>query len=229
MEFPPEAKVIIGVDEVGRGAIAGPLTVAAVAFLRDDPPPTASYRTTAYEKLVIVGDSKSFRHPVQRQALDVAIRGTAQAVTLIERSPQEIDAKLISVVHHEAITLAIARCVEAVASLGVYRRPSDFFIVVDGETPISADIPCPAVALPGADASVWQVGAASVVAKVSRDSKMIALQDTYPEYDFAQHKGYPVPAHKKALKKHGPCAVHRKTCIPVILAGRQPPGFEELF
>jgi ribonuclease HII len=229
MEFPPDAKVIIGVDEVGRGAIAGPLVVVAVAFLRDDPPPTASYRTTAYEKLVIVGDSKSFRHPIQRQALDVAVRGTAQAVILIERSPSEIDAKLISVVHQEAITLAIARCVETVTMAGVYTRPSDFFIVVDGETPISPEVPCPAIAIPGADASVWQVGAASVVAKVARDSKMIALQDTYPEYDFAQHKGYPVPAHKKALKKHGPCAEHRKTCLPVILAGGSAPGFEEFF
>lgn len=222
-----EAKIIIGVDEAGRGALAGPLVVCAVAFRREDSPPTASYvQLNKAEKLLVTGDSKGIKEG-HREVLDPVIRETAHAYALIERSNKEIDARLLYHVFPEALQLAIARCIESVVARGEFTNPRDFVVLVDGETPLPPNLPCPAHAIPDGDKLMWQIGAASILAKVACDAKMMALDKLHPEYRFAKNKGYPTKDHRALLKEHGPSPVHRLTFRPVAEAKGHVPGFEE--
>lgn len=221
-----ETRIVIGVDEAGMGALAGPLVVCAIAFQYEDPAVTATYHGVRGDVVVTAGDSKSFRNPTQREVLDVAIRGSAHAIALIERSNKEIDARLISNVFPEALKLAIARCIEQIVLRGQFTDPRHYLVVVDGEIAVPDGLPCPARAIPDGDKKVWQIGAASIVAKVARDRHMMSLSQKHPEYDFEKNKGYPTPDHKKRLKQHGVSTVHRKTFRPVAEAEGPKPGFE---
>ena len=218
--------IIIGVDESGRGSLAGPLVVCAVAFLREEQPVTAAYHSLRGDKVVTAGDSKSFSNPVHREVLDQAIRSVALGYTVIERSASEIDARLMFHVFPESLHLAISRLLEQLLAKGFSKNPQDYLVMVDGDVPLPQGLGCPMRAVIDGDKLVWQIGAASIVAKVACDAKMVALHEQYPKYDFAKNKGYPVHAHKKVLKALGPSPVHRKTFRPVAEALGLPPGFE---
>ena len=219
-------KYIIGVDEVGCGALAGPLVVCAAAFLQGQGIVTGVYHTLRGDRLLTVGDSKSFRIGAHLECLAQAVKEDAVATCVLERTNQEIDARLLSVVLPETIALAIARIVENIRRKDANVVPEDFSVLVDGDLRLPAGIPCPCKTIAGGDKTVWQIGAASIVAKVVRDGRMVQLHDKYPKYGFDTNKGYPVASHKRLLSKHGPSPAHRRTFRPVAELYGLPEGFE---
>jgi len=186
-------EIVAGVDEAGRGPLAGPVVAAAV-ILGDGP--------VARQ----VRDSKQLT-AARREALAEAIRAQATAWALGRAEVHEIDRLNIL----QATLLAMQR---AVASLVL--APAR--VLVDGNR-------CPALAVPseaivGGDRQVPCISAASILAKVSRDAEMMALDRRYPGYGFDRHKGYPTRAHREALTRLGPCAAHRHSFAPVRAAAR---------
>ncbi len=179
---------IAGVDEAGRGPLAGPVVAAAVIL-----PPGC--------RLEGLADSKKLT-AARREALAVAIREQAIAWALGRAEPDEIDR--INIL--QASLLAMQR---AVAALAV--RPDR--VLVDGNRCPAFD--CPAEAVIKGDATVPVISAASILAKVARDAEMAELDARYPQYQFARHKGYPTRAHLDALAEHGVSEVHRRSFGPV--------------
>lgn len=188
---------IAGVDEAGRGPLAGPLTVAAVIL--DPARPIAG-----------LNDSKKLSEK-RREALyeQIIERATAWRIEIIEVA--EIDALNIL----QATLTGMRR---AVAGL----EPAADEALIDGNK-IPPDMPCPARAIVGGDGLEPAIGAASILAKVCRDRIMKALEQDFPGYGFAVHKGYPTAAHQLALQHLGPCPQHRLSYAPVkkALATRQ--------
>lgn len=219
-------RIVIGVDEVGRGALAGPLVVFAVAFPMDAPRVATMYRGLREDKHLEADDSKVFKLAAHREALDAAIRSAALGVSLVERSAAEIDSRLMGVVFPEAVKTVVARLVEQLLTKGIGASAQDYLILLDGDLLVPVGIPCEVRAVPHGDKLIWQIGAASICAKVHRDQRMQVMHVQYPGWGFDQHKGYPTAAHKKVLKKRGPLYIHRRTFKPVAEVRGLPPGFE---
>ena len=180
--------LIAGVDEAGRGPLAGPVTAAAVIL--DPARPIAG-----------LADSKKLS-PARRERLAEEIRAKSLAWALGRADIAEIDRLNIL----QAALLAMQR---AVAALSV--APDK--VLVDGNR--CPKLVCPCAAIVKGDASVPAISAASILAKVARDAELRELHDRYPRYDFARHKGYPTAAHLAALRRHGPCPEHRRSFAPV--------------
>lgn len=180
--------LLAGVDEAGRGPLAGPVVAAAVIL--DDRQPIAG-----------LADSKALS-PRRRERLFDDIRAQALCCAIATASAAEIDQLNIL----QATLLAMQR---AVAALRL--RPHR--VLVDGNR--APELPMPVAALVQADARVAVVSAASILAKVHRDQLCQTLDETYPGYGFAVHKGYPTAAHRLALQRLGPCAAHRQSYAPV--------------
>jgi ribonuclease HII len=177
-----------GVDEVGRGPLAGPVVAAAVIL--DDLLPIKGLR-----------DSKTLGPPA-RERLDAQIRARALCVSVAEASVEEIDRLNIL----QATLLAMQRAVDGL-------RLVPLKVLVDGNR-----LPClkvPAEAIVKGDATVAAIAAASIVAKVHRDALLVQLHERHPAYGFAHHKGYPTPQHLAALRAHGACEAHRRSFAPV--------------
>ena len=180
--------LVAGVDEAGRGPLAGPVVAAAVIL--DDRQPIAG-----------LADSKVLS-PRKRERLFDEIRAKALACCIAEASVEEIDRLNIL----QASLLAMRRAVEGLRL--VPRR-----VLVDGnQLPV---LNMPAAAIVSGDAKVPAISAASILAKVYRDRLCLALDRDYPDYGFAAHKGYPTAAHLAALRQHGACPVHRRSYAPV--------------
>jgi ribonuclease HII len=180
---------IAGADEVGRGALAGPVYAAAVIF-----PPG--------RKLRGLNDSKKLSAEA-REELVPKIRQRAIAWAVATASLEEIER--LNILH--ASLLAMQRAVEALAVVPALLR-------VDGlHTP--AVTCCGVEAIVGGDAKVPAIMGASVLAKVARDAEMRRLELLHPGYGFAEHKGYATPQHLEALQRLGPCAIHRRLFEPV--------------
>lgn len=180
--------LVCGVDEAGRGPLAGPVVAAAVIL--DPARPIAG-----------LNDSKKLSAK-RREVLAVLIREQALAWAVAEASVEEIDR--INIL--QASLLAMQR---AVAALAV--RPQS--ALIDGNRCPRLD--CPAEALVGGDGRSAPIAAASILAKTVRDELMLAMHERFPCYDFARHKGYPTAAHLVALRQHGPCSEHRRSFAPV--------------
>ena len=180
---------IAGVDEAGRGPLAGPLAVAAVILDPDRP-------------IAGLNDSKKLSE-ARREALFPLIieRALAFCVVLIE--PDEIDRLNI----FQATMTGMSR---AVAGL----KPAAREALIDGNK-LPKDLPCHGRAIVGGDALEPAISAASILAKVTRDRLMVALDAVHPGYGFAEHKGYPTPVHLAALQQLGPCVQHRCSFAPV--------------
>jgi ribonuclease HII len=180
---------IAGVDEAGRGPLAGPLAVAAVILDPDRP-------------IAGLNDSKKLSE-ARREALYPLIieRALAYCVVLIE--PDEID--LLNI--FQATMAGMSRAVTGLA-------PAAHEALIDGNK-LPKDLPCHGRAIVGGDALEPAISAASILAKVSRDRLMVTLDAAHPGYGFAVHKGYPTPAHLLALQQLGPCAQHRRSFAPV--------------
>jgi ribonuclease HII len=187
--------LIAGVDEAGRGPLAGPVVAAAVIL--DDLQPIKG-----------LADSKVLTAR-RRERLSEEIRAKALCCAVASASVQEIDA--INIL--QASLLAMRRAVTALRIL-------PHRVVVDGnQVPV---LPMPVVAIVKGDALVAAISAASILAKVERDRLCLQLHEAHPEYGFATHKGYPTAAHLAALQAHGACSEHRRSFGPVrrVMAGR---------
>lgn len=222
-----KASIVIGVDESGCGALAGPLVVCAAAFRRGENPPVAPYIDgRGRSKTIAVRDSKKISNPAHREVLDAAIRTTALGTAVVETSPQEIDRRLLRQAFPETLRLAVTRLLEQLFAKGLPRDPHEYVVVFDGEVPMPKDLRCHMYAVPDGDNRIWQVSAASIVAKVARDAVMDKLHRQYPNYNFAEHKGYPTRVHKILLAKHGASDAHRRTFRPVAECQGRHPAFE---
>jgi ribonuclease HII len=182
------AVLVAGVDEAGRGPLAGPVTAAAVILDPARPVPG-------------IADSKELS-PARREELALLIKQAAVAWAIASAGVDEIDALNIL----QASLLAMKRAVEALAA-------APELVLVDGNR--CPSLACAAEAVVGGDASVPVIGAASILAKVSRDREMARLDALYPGYGFARHKGYPTRQHLAALREQGPCEIHRRSFGPV--------------
>jgi ribonuclease HII len=183
--------LVAGVDEAGRGPLAGPVFAAAVIL--DDLRPIKG-----------LADSKALS-PRRRERLYDEIRAHALCCAIASASVEEIDRLNIL----QATLLAMRRAVEGLRLL-------PHRVVVDGNR--APALKMPAVAIVKGDAKVAAISAASILAKVERDRLCDTLHVQHPDYGFASHKGYPTPAHLAALQRHGPCAAHRMSFGPVRAA-----------
>ena len=193
---------IAGIDEAGRGPLAGPVVVAAVV-LRPGRTPVNG-----------LADSKQLNAQRREQLYErIVERATAWHVVAVEVA--DIDRLNI----YQATMLGMRLALEGVAHVAELAR-------IDGNA-LPRGLPCPAEAWIGGDARDRAIMAASILAKVSRDRHMLDLHRRWPHYGFDEHKGYATPAHRAALKQHGPCPVHRRSFAPVRDAagiGTPPPG-----
>jgi ribonuclease HII len=185
------ARWVAGIDEVGRGPLAGPVGVAAVILDPDDLPDG-------------LDDSKALGAE-RREFLSGVIFLKARAVAIAFASAAEIDAYNI----RGATLRAMAR---AVAALAI--RPD--FALIDGRD-IPDGLPCPAAALIGGDARSSSIAAASIVAKVARDALMARMDECFPGYGFARHAGYATSAHREALGRLGPTPLHRRSFARAVV------------
>jgi len=180
---------IAGVDEAGRGSLAGPVVAAAVIV---DP----------RSMVPGVDDSKCLTAP-ERERMAEAIRATAVAAAVAEESPAVIDRINILEASRRAMCAALALL-----------APRPDCAVVDAVCLRGLGFPCLPVIR--GDAISYAVACASILAKVERDRRMVELHRSYPQYGFADHKGYSVPEHIEALSTYGPSPVHRLTYRPVL-------------
>ncbi|EGT5680743.1 ribonuclease HII [Cronobacter turicensis] len=189
MEFIyPHTHLVAGVDEVGRGPLVGAVVTAAVIL---DP----------LNPIVGLADSKKLSAK-RRLALFDEIKEKAIAWSLGRAEPHEIDE--LNILH--ATMLAMQR---AVAGLAVTPE----YVLIDGNR--CPALPMPSMAVVKGDSRVAEISAASILAKVTRDAEMAELDLTFPQYGFAQHKGYPTAFHLERLAEHGATAHHRRSFAPV--------------
>ncbi|WP_032092509.1 ribonuclease HII [Necropsobacter rosorum] len=184
----PDYELIAGVDEVGRGPLVGAVVTAAVIL---DP----------HNPIEGLADSKALSEK-KRLLLEAEIKQKARAWALGRAEAEEIDR--LNILH--ATMLAMQRAVKQL-------KIQPHFVLVDGNRTPQLDMPARAVVK--GDRLVAEISAASILAKVARDREMQALDRLYPQYAFAQHKGYPTKLHLQKLAQFGPLAQHRRSFSPV--------------
>ncbi|MEE2024590.1 MULTISPECIES: ribonuclease HII [Alkalimonas] len=184
----PNARLLCGVDEVGRGPLIGAVVTAAVIL--DPSQPIAG-----------LADSKKLSEK-KRQLLATEIRQKALCWSLGRAEPAEIDQ--LNILH--ATMLAMQR---AVAGLRI--QPE--WVLIDGNR--CPELPVPASAVVKGDSKVAEISAASILAKVARDDEMLALHQRYPQFGFDRHKGYPTAEHMAAIRQFGVLPEHRRSFKPV--------------
>jgi ribonuclease HII len=180
---------VAGIDEAGRGPLAGPVVAAAVIL--DPARPIAG-----------LNDSKKLSEAA-RERLAVEIRDKALAWAVAEASAAEIDR--INIL--QATFLAMRRAVDGLAVAPAFAQ-------IDGNK-VPPGLSCAGEAVVKGDGKIAAIAAASILAKTHRDALMRELAQTHPEYGFERHMGYPTPAHFAALQTHGPCPAHRRSFAPV--------------
>ena len=180
--------IIAGVDEAGRGALAGPVTAAAVVL-------------ESGCHIEGCNDSKCLTYS-QRERLEIAVKNRALNWAVGQATAVEIDRLNILA----ATLIAMKRALEALSVV-----PD--IVLVDGNQFPETPLPCYAIV--GGDARVTAISAASILAKTARDRKMERLHQSYPAYNFKTHKGYPTKEHLQRLSQNGHCAVHRLSYKPV--------------
>lgn len=188
---------IAGVDEAGRGSLAGPVVAAAVVVEPDRAVPG-------------VDDSKALG-AAQRSRLAVVIRRAHPVSAVAAVAPQEIDR--INIL--EATRRAMWQCLRSL-------QPAPDLALIDAVS-LSGALGFPSLSVIRGDQISYAVACASILAKCERDRIMIELDGQYPHYGFAAHKGYGAPRHRQALLEYGPCPVHRLT-FRSVLPGVRPPG-----
>ncbi len=183
------SRLICGVDEAGRGPLAGPVFAAAVIFHPGRRAPRG------------IADSKVLSAP-KRERLAGVIKSQSLVWAVAWASVEEIDALNIL----QASLLAMRRAVESLAV-----APDE--VLLDGSH--CPELAYPARAMVDGDAKVKVISAASILAKTARDAEMRRLHLRFPQYGFDEHKGYPTPQHLAALRRHGVCEAYRRTFAPV--------------
>lgn len=190
---------VIGVDEAGRGPLAGPVGVGAVLL-----------DLQALDWVQPLNDSKQLTESAREELLPQVYERSA-AHALVMMAPAEVDSLNVLWASMEGMRRAVTTILEA--------RPdvAGCEVLVDGNRPMPRFTGRQRPLVKG-DARSWAIAAASIIAKVERDRLMVALGERHPEYGFAQHKGYPTRAHLAALREHGPCPEHRRSFAPVAAA-----------
>lgn len=200
-ELAPEG-IVVGIDEVGRGALAGPLVVACVA-LPDEP------------QIVGLDDSKKLS-PKRREELATQIDELALGVGIAHVEPEEIDACGMAASLRVAMVRALTACK---SDLAVRGNDDDIAtVLIDGN---SVHIHEGELCVVKGDGKIACIAAASIAAKVARDKLMCAYAQDYPAYGFEGNKGYGSAAHIAALKEHGASSIHRRSFLGNILAEQQ--------
>lgn len=185
-------KKICGVDEAGRGPLAGSVYAAAVILDANHP-------------IIGLADSKKLSEK-KRDALAIEIKQKALAWAIASCTAKEIDD--INIL--QASLLAMKRAIEQIS---ITPEMGEILVQVDGNKCPKISLPCEAIVK--GDSKVQAISAASILAKTARDAELYALDKIYPQYGFAQHKGYPTAAHLAALATHGICVEHRLSYAPV--------------
>jgi ribonuclease HII len=189
-------QLICGVDEAGRGPLAGSVYAAAVILDAKNP-------------IVGLADSKKLSEK-KRDMLSAEIKQKALAWAIASCTCQEIDD--INIL--QASLLAMKRAIEAMQSnFNITPDMSEILVQVDGNKCPKISLPCEAIVK--GDSKVQAISAASILAKVARDAELYELDKIYPQYGFAKHKGYPTAAHLLALQARGICPQHRLSYAPV--------------
>ncbi len=186
--------LIAGVDEAGRGAIAGPVVAAAVILPLEQP--------NKLKRLRDVNDSKQLS-PKKRELLFDIVVANVLAFGVASTSATEIDEYGILPANALAMQAAILSL-----------NPAPEFLLIDGRMRLK-NLPIPQNSVIRGDGKSLSIAAASILAKVSRDRQMIAFDKTYPLYGFAQHKGYCTRGHVATLIENGPCLIHRRSFAPL--------------
>lgn len=184
----PENVLICGVDEAGRGPLAGAVYAAAVILNPARP-------------ILGLADSKKLSEK-KRDSLTIEIKQHALAWAIATSSVEEIDE--INIL--QASLLAMKRAIEAL-------KISPELVLVDGNKRPKISLPCEAIVK--GDSKVQAISAASILAKTARDANCLELHQIYPQYNFARHKGYPTAEHMALLLEHGVSPIHRKSYAPV--------------
>jgi ribonuclease HII len=185
--------LIAGIDEAGRGPLAGPVVAAAVVL-------------PAKIRIIGLADSKKLSAQ-RRESLAITIKDDALAWSVAWADAAEIDAMNVLA----ASMLAMRRAI-----LGLVSLPRK--ILVDGNclpNLVFGNLEVEGQAIVGGDDKVAAISAASIIAKTTRDRMMLAMDKIYPIYEFARHKGYPTEIHRDKLREHGPCREHRQSFAPV--------------
>lgn len=192
-------KAVAGVDEAGRGPLAGPVVAAAVIL-----------RAPLHAGLLDLDDSKRVKES-RRLELAALVRQHAVAWSIAQASIAEIESLNIL----GATMLAMRRAVEAL-------QPAADFVLIDGNKlpPLSAQ----AKAVVQGDRLSYSIAAASILAKTHRDALMAKMDQQWPQYGFARHKGYGTEAHRNALRAHGPCPEHRPSFLSFLSQTAMFPG-----
>ncbi len=181
-------QLIAGIDEVGRGPLAGPVTAAAVIFPK-------------ISRIPVVGDSKKLNEKRRNEIYQFLLETGKIQCAIANVSPAEIDEVNILRATHIAMKKAVNMLKSAEIAL------------IDG-LPVP-NFPIPSKAIIRGDSKSASIAAASVLAKVHRDRLMVEYSKKYPQYGFERNKGYGTAEHLKALREHGPCEIHRKSFAPV--------------
>lgn len=187
-------RLIAGVDEVGRGALAGPVIAAAVIFA----PGTANFGLKDSKKLTAA----------RREILFEEIQNKAVSIGIGVIGPEEID--------RINILRATLKAMETAISL---LKPQPDYILIDGNQPVDSRIPQKTI-VKGDDKSL-SIAAASIIAKVTRDRLMTSLHDGFPDYNFPGHKGYGTEEHREAIRRSGMSSIHRKSFVLKQRKGEQ--------
>ena len=199
-----QGRMLVGVDEAGRGPLAGPAVAAAVAIcLSDD---------ALVEEFMKLGvrDSK-FILPKKREQL----YGILTAHTAVSWGVASVDEKAIDRINIlQASLLAMKYAVDAM--MKKQSVPQQPYLYIDGRD-IIPDMSVDQKAVIGGDAIVFSIAAASIIAKVTRDRMMGVYAKEYPQYQFEQHKGYGTKLHYAAMREHGPCPIHRKSFLKSVI------------
>jgi len=191
------SKIVVGLDEAGRGPLAGPVVAGAVFIFKKD--------FSEIKKIKSVRDSKKLSGKKRKEVYDILINNPR-----IKWGIGVVSEKVIDKINiFEANKLAMKKAIKSLK-----KKPD--FLVLDGNFKI--DVPFNQKSIIKADEKVFSCSMASIIAKVTRDRIMERYHKKYPLYKFNRHKGYPTKLHFKLLKKHGPCKIHRKSFGPVRLA-----------
>jgi ribonuclease HII len=195
-------KKIIGLDEAGRGPLAGPVTAAAVLILL--PNKISLLKNEVFKKILLQARDSKKLSPKKREEIFRLI----QKCSLIQFSHALVNEKVIDKINIEQATFkAMKICLNKL-------KVKPDLILVDGNRSLPKINYLQKTIIKGDD-KILSIALASIIAKVIRDKKMITLAKKYSSYHFEIHKGYPTKLHRKLLKKYGPCKIHRKSYKPV--------------
>jgi len=197
-------KIIIGLDEVGRGPLSGPVTTAAVIINSKFQIKNKNFK----EILKNARDSKKLSEKQREKIFKLIQKCPDIKFTISSVGPKTIDKINIS----EATKKAMKNCLNKIFPK---RNLKKILILIDGNRILDKNLKIPQKTIVKGDNKIFSIALASIIAKVTRDRKMEKLSLQYPKYYFHQHKGYGTKLHKKLIKKYGPCEIHRKSYRPI--------------